>query len=152
MPKLLIVYASLSGNTEEIASVIAAGIHEDGFEVDMKEVESVTPEELLEYDGILLGSYTWGDGELPDEYIEFYEGLDALDLSEKKAAVFGSGDTSYEHFCGGVDVLEEKLTELGAELTLEGLRVEFAPDGDEEEEKCKQFGKDFVTSLFAVTA
>lgn len=151
-PKLLLVYASLSGNTEEIANTIVEGVNDDGFEIEVKEVTDVSPAELLDYDGIILGSYTWGDGDLPDEFLKFYEAMDELDLSGKKAAVFGSGDRAYEYFCGAVDLLENKLKERGAEVTLEGLRVEFAPSDDEEEERCKRFGSDFVTSLFAAAA
>ena len=53
------------------------------------------PEDLLEYEGILIGTHTWDDGEIPDEFMVFYEELDQFDLSGKKAGVFGSGDSFY---------------------------------------------------------
>lgn len=41
-------------------------------------------------------------------------------------ACFATGDSSFEHFCGSVDVIEARLVELGAVLMQEGLKI----DGD----------------------
>jgi flavodoxin I len=62
----LIVYASMTGNTEELADLIGKGIHDAGIKVDIKDILEVDVKDLLDYDAILLGAYTWGDGELPD--------------------------------------------------------------------------------------
>ena len=40
MATALIVYASLTGNTEEIADILAEALEERGVEVDMKECTS----------------------------------------------------------------------------------------------------------------
>ncbi len=96
----------MSGNTEMMAEAVVKGIQEAGEEVEVIDVmNGVFAKDLLEYDGIILGSYTWGDGELPDDLFEFYEEMDEIDLKGKKAAVFGSGDTGYNHFCAAVDIL-----------------------------------------------
>lgn len=149
MPKIIMVFASMSGNTEEIANAIVEGIGEEGVEIELKEVTDVSSQDLQKYEGILLGSYTWGDGELADEFLDLYDDMDALDLSGKKAAVFGSGDHSYEHFCAAVDILQDKLVQLGAEVVQEGLKIEMAPSHDEKE-TCKQFGKNFIKYLTSV--
>jgi flavodoxin I len=143
MAKLLMVYTSMTGNTEEIANAIAEGIREEGIDLEVKEVLDADAKELEEYDGILLGAYTWGDGELPDDFLDFYDDMDELDLSRKKAAVFGSCDSNYEKYGAAVDILIDKLKEVGAEVVLEGLKIELVPT-NEEREKCKQFGKQFV--------
>ncbi|HSH25152.1 MAG TPA: flavodoxin [Massilibacterium sp.] len=141
MSKTVIIFASMGGNTEEIASIIAQKLKEaseDVTTIDMMDSPVVTI--LNEYDQILLGAYTWGDGELPDEYLDFYDDLDTLDLTGKKAAAFGSGDTGYPSFCGAVDLLSEKLKERGAEIVCDGLKVELFPE-DEEAEKCVAFAE-----------
>jgi flavodoxin I len=143
MAKLLMVYTSMTGNTEEIANAIAEGIQEEGIDLEVKEVLDADAKELEEYDGILLGAYTWGDGELPDDFLDFYDEMNELDLSGKKAAVFGSCDSNYEKYGAAVDILIDKLKEIGAEVVLEGLKIELAPS-NEERETCKQFGKQFV--------
>jgi flavodoxin I len=66
-------------------------------------------EVLLQYDGILLGSYTWGDGELPFEAEDFYDQFDDLDLNGKVVGCFGSGDHAYPHFCAAVDIFQQKV-------------------------------------------
>lgn len=125
MTKVIIVYSSLTGNTEEMSQVIEKGIQEAGVEVVRKDAFDATAEELLTYEGIILGAYTWGDGELPDDFLDFYDDMCSLDLTGKKAAVFGSGDSSYEHYCGAVDLLEQKLKERGAEIVHESLKFEY---------------------------
>lgn len=149
MNKLILVYASLTGNTEEMSELITNGIEEAGGSVTVKTADECNAEILLDYDGIILGAYTWGDGELPDEFLDFYDDLEDLDLTGKKAAVFGSGDTVYEQFAKAVDLLQEKLEERGAEMVLEPLKLELNPSGDERE-ACRTFGKRFASNTVGV--
>lgn len=142
----LITYCSMTGNTEEIAGTIGEGIRQAGVNVDIKDILMVDAKDLLEYDGILIGAYTWGDGELPDEFLDFYEDMDQLSLIGKKAAAFGSCDSSYEHRGRAVDIIIDKLTEIGADVVLEGFKIDHSPNNDEIEQ-CLQFGKAFVNQL-----
>lgn len=134
MPRVIVLYTSLTGNTEEMAEAIALGAKEAGFDVTCKEAYDAKPTELLEYDGIIIGAYTWGDGELPDEFLDFYEEMDGLDLSGKQAAAFGSGDTGYPAYCGAVDIIENKLRELGAAIVCNGLKFEYNASDEEKEQ------------------
>lgn len=131
MTKVIIVYSSLTGNTEEMSEVIESGVKEAGLEVVRKDGYDAKAAELLDYDGIIIGAYTWGDGELPDEFLDFFEEMEELDLTGKKAAVFGSGDTSYPHYCGAVVLIENKLRELGAEIVHESLKFEYNASNEE---------------------
>ena len=47
---------------------------------------------ISSYDLVLLGSSTWGWGELQDEWEEAIDQLKDTDLSGRKVGVFGSGD------------------------------------------------------------
>jgi flavodoxin I len=146
MPKAIMIFTSMTGNTEEMAEAIAEGVREQGIELNVKEVLDAVAVELEQYDGILLGAYTWGDGELPDDFLDFYDELDDVDLTGKKAAVFGSCDSSYEKYGAAVDILIEKLQERGAEVILEGLKVELTPT-NEEKQLCIAFGRNFAKQL-----
>ena len=126
MEKAIVVYGSTTGNTEQMASWITEMLAGLGYVVTMKNVTDASPSELADYDLILLGSSTWGEGELQEDFEPFYEQMDGISLKGKKAAVFGPGDSSYEQFCKAVDMLEEKLRELEAVVVVEGLKV----DGD----------------------
>lgn len=144
---ILMIYASMSGNTEAMADAIEEGVKEAGGKLTVMDILEVSSASILEqYDGILLVSYTWGDGELPDEFLDIYEEMEELNLMGKKAAVFGSCDSSYPHYGAAVDILMECLKERGAEVVLDGLKVELTP-GDEEIEWCKQFGASFVKAF-----
>jgi len=146
MPTIIIVFASMTGNTEEIAEAIADGIRDGGIEPVFKSVVDANGQELEKYDGILLGAYTWGDGDLPDEFEDFYEEMDDLDLQGRKSAVFGSADSSYAQFGAAVDTLEAKLAELGAEKVFDGIKIELSPSKDEKQ-RCHEFGKKFAAAL-----
>ncbi len=123
--KSIIVYGSTTGNTEEVANYVANGL-QNNFEVTIKNVTETTPEELQEYDLIVLGSSTWNEGQLQDDFTPFYEQMDNINLSGKKAAVFGCGESIYEHFCTAVDILEKKLKDVGATVEVESYKI----DGD----------------------
>ncbi|WP_342429845.1 flavodoxin [Neobacillus sp. FSL H8-0543] len=142
----LIVYASMTGNTEEIANLVGEGIEQSQVTVEIKDILEVDVTDLLDYDGILLGAYTWGDGELPDEFLDFYDEMESLNLESKVAAAIGSCDSSYEHRGGAVDILSEKLLELGADVVLNGLKIDYAPKGPE----CIQYGQSFAGKLVKV--
>ncbi|OLP63189.1 Flavodoxin [Bacillus pumilus] len=143
MENVLLVYATMSGNTEAMADLIEKGLTEAGANVDRHEAMDIDADVLNDYSHIILGAYTWGDGDLPDDFMDLYEDMEELDLTGKSFAVFGSGDTSYDHFCGAVDVIEEKVKELGGEMILPSVKIEFNPEGDEEEQLIS-FGKQFV--------
>ena len=59
MARLLVVYYSRSGTTEEMAELVAEGARAAGAEVDLKRVEETEPDELLRYDGVIAGSPTY---------------------------------------------------------------------------------------------
>jgi NAD(P)H dehydrogenase (quinone) len=62
MPKILICYYSRSGNTKKMAYLIQKGVIAEDVEVDTKDVKNVQVKDLLEYDGIVLGSPTYYGG------------------------------------------------------------------------------------------
>lgn len=127
--KALIVYGSTTGNTEKMASIIKQTLDKCGFETDMKEVIQAVPQDLKAgYDLLLLGCPAYGEDtiELQQDFEEFYEEMDSIELKGEKFAVFAPGDSSYENFCGSVDILEDKMKELGGEMVMDGLKI----DGD----------------------
>ncbi len=145
MAKAIIVYGSETGNTESVAEVIAAALEDANFQITLKEVTQASVDELEDYDLILLGSSTWGDEEkeLQADMVDFYDDLEGADLSGKSAAAFGCGDSDYTHFCGAVDLLEERLEQIGATLLDEGLRIDGDPDDDDAQEWAKQIATRF---------
>lgn len=146
MSKVLLVYASMTGNTEEVTNLVEKGLLSAGVSVDKKDVVDVDLGTIEEYDSIILGAYTWGEGALPDEFLDLYDDMETIDLSGKTFAVFGTGDTSYAIYCGAVDILEDLIKDRGGKLALEGLKVENYPEGEDADRSVK-FGVDFANAL-----
>lgn len=133
MAKVLIVYISMTGNTEMIAEAIAGYLEYKEHDVQMKtfDFDPIDVEELLEYDAVFIGTHSSDDGEIPFEAEDFYDELDELDLTGQVFAVFGSGDTAYDEFCLSVDLMGDKLEHLGADLVSERLKIDLMPTEDD---------------------
>jgi len=142
----IIVFASMSGTTELMAHTIASELMKAGDQVTVKDAIEADAEELMSYERILVGSYTWGDGDLSDEIMSFYDELATIDLTGKMAAAFGSGDTSYEHFARAVDILEEALKTQGCEIIIKGLKIDsWSEDEEEIERKCRLYANELLS-------
>lgn len=132
MAEALIVFASLTGNTEEMADIVADRLEERGITTDVIEVMQADAGDFLNYDAVLVGSYTYGvDGVLPDEMLDFHEDLGELDLSGKVFGVFGSGDDFYPVFCGAVTTFEEQFIKTGAQQAGESVKVNLNAEGED---------------------
>lgn len=134
MSAILIVYGSTTGNTESVAERVASTLSKAGHDVALKNAADVAPKGLADgFDLVILGCSTWGDEdiELQDDFIPLYENLEDAGLSGRKVAVFGCGDSSYTHFCGAVDAIEEKATSLGASVVVGSLKIDGDPDLDD---------------------
>lgn len=124
MAEALIVFASLTGNTEEMADIVAEALEERGINVEIVDSMQADAQDFLDYDICIVGSYTYGvDGVLPDEMIDFHEELGELDLTGKVFGVFGSGDDFYDYFCAAVDFFEQQLVNTGATKGGESVKV-----------------------------
>ena len=124
------VYGSTTGNTEMLAEHVAAGLECGLANVTVKNVTEASVDELADYDAIVFGCSTWGEGDLQDDFVDFHEAMNGVSLEGKKAAVFGPGDSEEypDSFCKAVDILEETLKKCGAEIVTESFKV----DGDVE--------------------
>lgn len=111
MAKVGIFYGSTTGVTEDIANRIAEKI--DGAEVFNIDGNV---EELENYDVLLLGTSTWGFGDLQDDWQAVLDDLANLNLAGKKVAYFGSGDqgTFSDTFMDGMAIINEEISKTGA--------------------------------------
>lgn len=121
MKKVDIFYGSTTGTCEDLARQLARALgvaSSDVYSADKLNVELVAAYEIL-----ILGTSTWGDGELQDDWYDAVNVLRGADLSGKTIALFGCGDSeSYsDTFCDGMGLLYESLK--GAGCTFIGNRV-----------------------------
>lgn len=108
-----IFYGSTTGSTEQVANTLAQtlGIAAD----DIHNVGTTSATEAARYDTLLLGSSTWGCGDLQDDWYDFLDALSATDLTGKKVGLFGCGDSeSYpDTFCGAIAQIYDALQNTG---------------------------------------
>ena len=90
MKRALIVYSTKTGNTRGIAEYIGEGVRFSGFQEQVKNIEEISdPQEISEYDGIVIGSATYG-GQMMEEMKQFLGVAASLNLEEKKGGAFGA--------------------------------------------------------------
>jgi NAD(P)H dehydrogenase (quinone) len=59
MAKGIVVYYSRSGNTKEMADIIANAMNDAGLKTECRSVDKVTADDLPSYDAIVVGSPTY---------------------------------------------------------------------------------------------
>lgn len=128
MAKVVLIYGSTTDNTAMLSEQVAAGLEQGQANVTVKNVTEASVDELVKYDAIVFGCSTWGEGDLQDDFVDFYDAMDGVSLDGKKAAVFGPGDKEDypDSFCTAVDILEETLEKHGAKLVADGFKVDGA--------------------------
>lgn len=113
MSKIGVFYGSTTGTTEDVARRIAENL--DVPQANIYEASNIKEELINEFDVLVLGSSTWGDGELQDDWYDAVKVLKKADLSHKFVALFGCGDSeSYSTtFCDAIGILYEDLKGTG---------------------------------------
>ncbi len=116
MNKTCIIFGSSTGTCEELASRIAGKLGVDSS--DVLEAASISPEQLDGYQNLILGTSTWGAGELQDDWYDGIAVIKKTNLSGKTVAIFGCGDSeSYsDTFCGAMAELYNAAKEAGANV------------------------------------
>ena len=120
--RLAIVYASVTGNTEQLAEMIQKAALDQGFRTELYRIEEFSLATISDYDVVLIGTYTWGSGEIPEEMHSLYQAIEKLDKKELRTVIFGTGDSFFAEFCGAVDRFRDMLyvkTRLIATLKVE---------------------------------
>ena len=62
MARVLVVYYTKSQNTRKMAELIAAGVKQADVDSVVKDVADVSPDEILNYEGFVVGSPTYYGG------------------------------------------------------------------------------------------
>lgn len=113
MEKIGIFYGSTTGTTEEVARTIARELNV--AKEDIHSAADLTKELVEEYKVLLLGTSTWGDGELQDDWYDAAKILSGMNLAGKTVALFGCGDSSSysDTFCDAMGILYQDLKSTG---------------------------------------
>ncbi len=109
-----IFYASSTGNTSSVAKDIAKILGS----VKTYDIASSGVDKISEYDKIIIGSSTWGEGELQDDWDELWEDFSQVDFTGKTVALFGLGDQDgyADNYLDAMGLIYEKVVENGAKV------------------------------------
>ena len=107
MAKIGIFYGSTTGNAEGFANRI--GERFEGAEIF--DISDASPADFEPFDVVLMGTSSWGEGELQDDWDSFADNLDEIDFGGKTVGFFGCGDQDGhgDTFCDGMGVLHDKV-------------------------------------------
>ncbi|MCZ3572288.1 MULTISPECIES: flavodoxin [Lactobacillus] len=130
--KAQIVFASMTGNDEDMAEILEENLQDAAFDVENIDVSFADASSYLDADLCVMVTYTYGEGVMTDELKDFYDQLVTLDLSGKKFAVMGSGDKTYkDHYCENVDDFEKAFIKCGAVEVAKPVKIENAVDDED---------------------
>lgn len=130
--KALVVYATITGNNEDVADIITDALEDLDVEVEETEMTMADPADFEDVDICVICPYTYDEGALPEEGLDFYDDLQAEQLTGKVYGVAGSGDTFYgDDFCVAVDAFGKALAKAGASKGAENVHINLAPDEDD---------------------
>lgn len=112
MNKVKVIYGSSGGNTEDAAVMIAQKLGGEAVRINDADVAD------FDADLVVLGTSTWGIGELQDDWNAGLSLLNRIDWQGKRTALFGLGDQSCfdDTFIDGVRDIYDQLKEKGAVL------------------------------------
>lgn len=124
MAKAIVIYYSRSGNTKEMAEIIAGAMNEAELQTECKPVSDIEAQDLLNYDAIVVGSPTYYGHmagpikQLFDDSVAFHGKLDG-----KVAAAFSSS----ANIAGGNETTIIGIIEA---MLIAGCIVQGDPKGD----------------------
>ena len=138
MAKLLIVYHSQSGNTEEMAKAVYEGALSAKATVSLKKAAEATSDDFLGCDAVILGSpnyFSYMAGAVKDFFDRTFYALKDK-VNDKPYALFGSHGTGGTKALDSLDRLCDNLKLKKAAENVAALR-KASPEVLEE---CKELG------------
>ena len=149
--KIIVIFYSRSGTTKKMAEIICEELKNNNCDVNLYDVSEIKPEQLLEYDGIIIGSPTYYGTlscqikELLDKTVTFHGKLDGK---------IGGAFSSAANIGGGNETTILSILEA---MLIHGMTIQGDPKGDHYgpvavnsvdqrcEDNCRRFAQRFIS-------
>lgn len=128
---ILVTYISMTGRNEKIAKHLVDYLEEHNADVTLEQMIETDAFALDSYDAVIVETYTYNDGEIPDEAQDFYDDLKDVDLNHTKFAVLGSSSKQHLHFGRAVDYFTMQLNSSNGEQVADSVKIDQDPDKDD---------------------
>ena len=92
MKSTIVIYGSSTGSCQSIAETIASKLG-----VEAVDVTSINDDTIASHDNLILGTSTWGAGEMQDDWYDGVKTLKSAGLAGKTVALFGCHDLRWYH-------------------------------------------------------
>jgi succinate dehydrogenase/fumarate reductase-like Fe-S protein/flavodoxin len=112
---LTILFGSQTGNAAGLAEKTAKLAANYELNANVVDMEGYNPASLVGAKRVLIITSTWGEGEMPDNAEDFWQGVNSSSpaLAGVTYSVCAIGDSSYDEYCkAGID-WDEKFSALG---------------------------------------
>lgn len=124
MAKGIAIYYSRSGNTKEMAEIIAKAMNAAGLSTECKSVDKVKANDLLDYDAIVVGSPTYY-GHMAGPIKQLFD--DTVSFHGKLNGKVGAAFSSAANIGGGNETTIMGIIEA---MLIAGMVVHGDPQGD----------------------
>lgn len=132
MASALVVFATITGNNEDVADIVTEAFEDLDVAVEEVEITQADPSDFADVDICVVCPYTYDEGALPEEGLDFYEDLQEMDLAGKIYGVAGSGDTFYlDDYNVAVDKFAAAFDKAGAIRGAAPVKIDLEPDSDD---------------------
>ncbi|MBR9957870.1 NADPH-dependent assimilatory sulfite reductase flavoprotein subunit [Cronobacter sakazakii] len=119
---ITLISASQTGNARRVAEALRDDLLAVQLNVNLVNAGDYKFKQIAQEKLLIVVASTQGEGDPPEEAVALHKFLlskKAPKLDGTAFAVFGLGDTSYEHFCQAGKDFDTRLAELGAERLLD---------------------------------
>lgn len=117
-----LISASQTGNARRLAEQLRDALQAAELNVNLVNAGDYKFKQIAQEKLLVIVASTQGEGEPAEEAVALHKFLfskKAPKMADTAFAVFGLGDTSYEHFCQAGKDFDTRLGELGAERLLD---------------------------------